>query len=138
MPRVEFSKRVSKAIVARATNSDGQITCEGCGLVLGFKAYDIDHKIAEALCDHTMKRNLKPEDGQLLCKPCHKIKTKDDVHKTRKADRQKNRHTGVKRPAGKIANRGFETAQKRPAIDKAGLPPLKPRPMFAPVQKGLS
>ena len=136
MPRKEFTKTVSKQIIARATNDDGQICCEGCGLVLGFKPYDIDHKHADGLQDQKApKKRLTADDGQLLCKPCHKAKTKSDVQKMRKADRAKNRHTGATQPKGQIPNRPFAKQDKPKLIDKSAIPPLAFRPMFKPKEE---
>lgn len=49
MSRREFTNRQKAEIVHRAMNADGQVVCEGCGLVLGKKPYHIDHTIPEAL-----------------------------------------------------------------------------------------
>ena len=96
-PRREFPRKVRAEIVERSKNERGQICCEGCSLVLGAKAWHIDHTIPEALVmDKT--RPLTAKDGKLLgwdC--CHKPKTADDVGQIRKADRQRDNHTGARR-----------------------------------------
>jgi hypothetical protein len=98
--RREFSRRLVAAILLRATNDDGELCCEGCGIVLGFKPYEIDHILPEAL---VMDKSapLTAADGQLLgvaC--CHRggaNKTKTDIQRIRKADRQRDRHRGALR-----------------------------------------
>ena len=47
--RREFSRKQRAEIILRATGPDGVIVCEGCGLRLGKKPFEIDHIIAEAL-----------------------------------------------------------------------------------------
>jgi hypothetical protein len=113
MARQEFTKTAKKAIIDGATNDAGQICCQGCGLVLGFKPYHIDHKHADGLADQKApKRKLTAADGQLLCLPCHKEKTQADVQLMRKADRMKNFHTGATRPKGKLQGRPFAKSNK--------------------------
>ena len=116
MPRLEFGKRIRAQIVLRATNGNGVICCELCALVLGKRPYQVDHILPEALCDHTMQRDLKREDGQLLCIPCHKEKTDRDVKQIRKADRQYKRDAGITRPSGQIQSRGFAKGNTKPAL----------------------
>lgn len=101
MARREFSRKLRAQIILRATNADGQITCEGCGLVLGKKPYQIDHILEEALVID-QSAPLTIEDGQLLGKDCcHKPKTKERTRMIRKADRQRDNFTGAKRSTGR-------------------------------------
>lgn len=96
MSRREFSRKQRAGIILRATDSEGIVCCEGCGLRLHRKPYEIDHIIAEALImDKSVP--LRIEDGQLLGKECcHRGgKTADDIRLIRKADRQRDRHTGA-------------------------------------------
>ena len=107
--RREFPKRIRLKIVQRAMNAAGHVTCEGCGLVLGHRPYEIDHVIAEALIVDK-SAPLSAGDGQLLgvdC--CHRggrNKTADDVSAIARAKRRKAKHVGIKkapsfhRPAG--------------------------------------
>jgi hypothetical protein len=101
--RREFSKRQRREIVARAMDANGRISCEGCGLVLGSKKYEIDHTIPEALIlDKT--RPLTIEDGKLLgvaC--CHRggrNKTASDVAAIAKCVRLEDRRLGIRKPRG--------------------------------------
>ena len=62
--RREFSKSVYADIVKRAINANGFIVCEGCGNVLRYKKYHIDHTIPDALI--VEKRKLTCDEGNLL------------------------------------------------------------------------
>lgn len=94
--RREFSRKLKAEIVHRAMNEAGQVVCEGCGLILALKRYEIDHTLPEGLIvDKT--RPLTAADGKLLgvaC--CHAPKTADDVRKIRKSDRQRDSHLGIR------------------------------------------
>jgi hypothetical protein len=99
MTRREFSKRQRAEIVLRATDPDtGVVVCEGCGLRLGGKPFEIDHRIPEALVVDK-SRPLTAEDGQLLGRDCcHRApggKTAEDVARIAKARRQHLKHTGA-------------------------------------------
>ena len=99
MSRREFSKRQKAEIVHRAMNASGQITCEGCGLVLGRKPYEIDHTIPEALVIDKAKP-LTIEDGKLLGKECcHRGgKTAKDQGDIARAVRREAKHNGIRNP----------------------------------------
>ncbi|HVI27484.1 hypothetical protein [Hansschlegelia sp.] len=100
--RREFSRKQRAEIILRSTDASGVICCEGCGLRLGRKPYEIDHIVAEALVVDKTKP-LTIADGQLLGKECcHRGgKTADDVRRIRKSDRQRDRHTGAMKPASR-------------------------------------
>lgn len=96
MTRREFSRTLKAKIVHRAMNGRGQITCEGCGLILGAKAYEIDHILAEALVVDKTKP-LTAKDGQLLGYCCHRGedgKTAKDVTAIAKSKRREAKHYG--------------------------------------------
>ena len=97
--RREFSRKQRAEIILRATGPDGVIVCEGCGLRLGKKPFEIDHIIAEALIVDK-SAPLTIEDGQLLGKDCcHRGgKTQDDIRMIRKADRMRDKHNGAMKP----------------------------------------
>ena len=110
--RREFPRKIKAQIILRATNERGQVVCEGCGLVLGKKRYEIDHRVPEALRLSDAKP-LTAEDGKLLGRDCcHKPKTADDIRKIRKADRVRDRDTGAfpkaKRPIPGSRNSPFK------------------------------
>ena len=100
--RREFSRKQRAQIVARAAGSDGVVCCEGCGLRLGKKPYEIDHIIAEGLIVDKSKP-LTIEDGQLLGKACcHRGgKTTDDIRRIRKSDRQRDKFTRAIKPTAR-------------------------------------
>ena len=100
--RREFSRKQRFEIIKRASNHKGQITCEGCGLVLGPKAWEIDHTVAEALVIDKTKP-LTIEDGRLLGMCCHRGpdgKTASDVTAISKAKRLERRQMGIKKRTG--------------------------------------
>lgn len=100
--RREFTNAQRMQIVARAMNERGQLCCEGCGLVLGHKRWEIDHTIPEALVVDK-SRPLTIEDGQLLGKECcHRGedgKTAADVAQIAKAKRRERAYRGDKPPS---------------------------------------
>ncbi|MPR61341.1 hypothetical protein D7027_05855 [Ochrobactrum intermedium] len=131
MARREFTKKVYAEIVKRAMQPNGDIACEGCGLILGKKPYHIDHIKADALeIDKSAK--LTAKDGQLLgvdC--CHKEKTKQDVAVISEAKRREEKHLGMKRPSSKLA----KTIKEPKRLSKP-LPPRKRDIFGRPVSEG--
>lgn len=121
--RREFSRRIRAEIVLRATNADGVICCESCGLPLGKKAYQIDHTLPEALV-MDKSRKVTAADGKLLGQACcHAPKTADDIRRIRKADRQRDKHTG----AALKSQRGFRKAKPQMRASSPLTKPLPPR-----------
>lgn len=103
--RREFTKAQKAQIVLRATNDAGRVTCEGCGLVLGRKPYEIDHTIPEALVvDKT--RPLTIEDGKLLGKACcHRGgKTAKDQGDIARAKRRQFKDMGIPKPRSSLSH----------------------------------
>jgi len=102
MARREFTKPVYAEIVKRAMQPNGEVACEGCGLILGKKPYHIDHIKADALeIDKSAK--LTAKDGQLLgLSCCHMEKTRQDVAFISEAKRREEKHLGMKRPSSKL------------------------------------
>ena len=66
-------------------------------------AYECDHVIPLILGGEHRESNL-----QLLCKPCHKLKTKLDVKLKAKVARVRKRHLGLKKPRTIRAWRKFD------------------------------
>lgn len=129
MARREFTRDVRAQIVIRATTASGHVACEGCGLVLGKRKYEIDHKKADAL-EVDKRRKLTADDGQLLgVECCHKDKSREDVKVISKAKRVEAKHLGTKAPPRvPIKSPGFPTAEPqrratRPIDKLANLPP---------------
>jgi len=88
MTRRQFSAR---AKAARLLEFDGK--CADCGCKVGGSAgLDWDHVIPLELHGDDEIENLQP-----LCKVCHKAKTAGDVKSIRKAERMRQRSSGIKR-----------------------------------------
>ena len=124
MSRLNFSRKVMSQAKQRANGR-----CEKCGGDLKGTG-EVDHILPDAL-------GGKPElaNAQVLCKPCHKEKTTDDVQRIRKSDRQRDKELGAMKPPSKtIKSPGFPKSEKRPKIDKSGLAPLPPRKLFGEQQ----
>lgn len=112
---MEFSAKVKDQAYAR---SKGQCEDKKCGLPLRVGHFAYDHILPEAL-------GGKPElsNCQVICVPCHAVKTKKDVQQIRKADRQRRNHIGATvEPAKKIKSPGFAKSAKTPRIEKQ-MPP---------------
>lgn len=137
MSRREFTRNQREEIVERSKR-DGVICCEGCRQVLGGKAYEIDHIIAEALRPEADKKaKITIAEGQLLGMDCcHRGpdgKTNKDAKAIAKGKRQYNRANGLHKPAGNLKSAPFTPSEKTArrterAVAKA---PLPPRPLFA-------
>lgn len=119
MTRVEFSRKVRAAIIARAKGR-----CERCDAALKPGEGEVDHILPAALGGEASIAN-----GRLLCRVCHREKTATDIRRTRKADRQKDKGTGAVRPKQAIKSRGFAQSERREAKGKRVLPPKR---LFAP------
>lgn len=129
MSRRNFTQKQKEQIVERSKNAEGFICCEGCGLVLGAKPYEIDHILAEGLRPEAdKKKKITIAEGQLLGRDCcHRGpdgKTNADVKKIAKAKRQYNRSNGIKRNTPPIQSRGFTPSPKSAGRQpKQALPP---------------
>jgi 5-methylcytosine-specific restriction endonuclease McrA len=115
MARLEFSRKTKNAIIKRA---DGK--CEACKANL---------KPGEGEVDHILPCELGGEptiaNGRLICRPCHKEKTANDIRAIRKSDRQRDKATGAIKPAGKIpTNNSLRT--REPRADKLPIPDRRP------------
>lgn len=135
MARRNFTRNQKEQIVTRATNADGQICCEGCGLVLAGKPHEVDHIIPEGLrSEEDKKKPITIAEGQLLGKACcHRGpdgKTNKDVKQIAKAKRQNAKHVGITRPAASIKSAPFARSEK--AARKADRVP-KPSPPRRPI-----
>ena len=131
MNRQEFTKPVRFQIIQRARVGSTTFRCEreGCGaIVMGF---EINHKNMDALKDgfgSNKRVPLTANDGELLCKPCHREETKRQMASLAKAKRIEARHVGAHEPRVKIRSRGWSFAKKgRAHADRAS---LKPKDLF--------
>ncbi|KQV83282.1 hypothetical protein [Rhizobium sp. Root1220] len=124
MSRREFTKAVYAQIVKRAMLESGEIACEGCGLILGKKRYQVDHTIADAL-QVDKSRKLTVDDGKLLgLECCHKPKTKQDVKVIAKAKRVEANYLRTNAQSRPIQSPGFPKSEKTAhRSTKAQLPP---------------
>lgn len=93
-----------------------------CSLSLGVQ---YDHDVPDQLGGDNSLENCRA-----VCVQCHKIKTRGDIRQIRKSDRQRDKASGVVRPAGKIRSQGFAVSEK--AAARQAKPPLPPRQLFAP------
>ena len=96
--------------VRRNRVARGLYKCEKCGHEGKVKEFQVDHVDPVMKCDdwnNIVERFWNEENLQLLCKPCHKVKTKED----RAMMREKN----GKRP---VKNAG----RKSKVVDKPGSP----------------
>lgn len=116
--RLNFSRKVMSQAKQRANGR-----CEKCSGDLKGTG-EVDHILPDAL-------GGKPElaNAQVLCKPCHKEKTADDIKRIRKSDRQRDKALGaMKRPPRLIQSAGFAKAQKKEsrinksAVQSAAIP----------------
>lgn len=126
MSRREFPRKVRQAAIERAAGH-----CERCKAVLKHGEAEIDHILPDVLGGEPVLAN-----AMVLCKVCHKEKTADDIRRTRKADRQRDRFTGAMLPPRiKIKSAGF--LKRRERTPKPSLPPvtLYRRGEFLPVGK---
>ncbi len=89
--RKEFSRKVRAQAHLRANGC-----CEACGARLKVGEGEYDHVLPDELGGEPTLENCK-----LLCVVCHKAKTADDIRRIRKADRQRDRHTGAFKPSSR-------------------------------------
>jgi hypothetical protein len=121
--RREFSIGVQLEIVRRATDEDGRVKCERCGIwCKSREAFEIDHVISEGVRPAAdKKRRLTAADGQLLCIADHKAKTANDKGVQAEAVRREAAAAGLERPGkGKF---GREKKPKAPLTKVALGPP---------------
>ena len=91
--------------------------CERCGGA--YKRPEFDHILPCALGGEPTLVNC-----MVLCEPCHKEKTADDIRRVRKADRQRRNHLGARKPSARpLRSAGF---QKKPKPEKITPPDRRP------------
>lgn len=129
MSRTEFTRKTKQDALRRA-----ELKCEAsgpryglqegqrcnCSLSLGVQ---YDHDVPDQLGGDNSLENCRA-----VCIQCHKIKTRGDIQQIRKSDRQRDKASGVIRPAGKIKSAGFPKSEK--AERRQTKAPLPPRPLY--------
>jgi 5-methylcytosine-specific restriction protein A len=121
MPRRDFSRKVKAAAKARAAGR-----CDKCKAALKKGEGDVDHILPDILGGEPILAN-----AQVLCRPCHAEKTADDIRRTRKADRARDKASGAIRPSSALRGRSREekiAARDARAVTKL---PLPPRQLFS-------
>jgi len=117
MSRREFSRKIRREAIARA---NGHCENKICGAVL---------KTGEAEVDHILPCELGGEptlaNAQVICKPCHKAKTGNDVRRIRKSDRSRDKNSGAIRPKQTIRSAPFARSEKARPAPKPALPPRR-------------
>lgn len=87
--RREFPMKVRAAAMLRCGGN-----CEECGRKLVTGDIEYDHILADGLGGEPTLENCK-----VICRGCHKAKTRGDVARTSKADMQRKKHLGIKKPS---------------------------------------
>ena len=96
-----------------------------CSLTLGVQ---FDHAIPDALGgDNSL------ENALAICVQCHKFKTRNDQKQIAKSNRQRDKTTGVVRPAGKIKSAGFPVSEK--SASRSPKQSLGYRALYRPVEE---
>jgi len=95
MSRREFTRKVKASAISRAAGK-----CEKCQAVLKPREGEVDHILPDILGGEPILAN-----AQVLCRQCHADKTADDIRRTRKAERARDKATGAIRPKQSIASR---------------------------------
>jgi len=113
MARREFPRKVKAAAIARAAGK-----CDKCKAVLKPREGDVDHILPDILGGEPVLANAR-----VLCRVCHAEKSADDIRRTRKADRQRDKASGAIKPAGKLRGPAFPKPDKPERSAKASLPP---------------
>lgn len=89
--RREFTRKQKAEMWVRC---GGYCEGTGCGAKLKTGEAEYDHVLPEELADQE-RGPLTVNDGQVLCRICHRSKTADDIRSIRKADRQRDKHAGA-------------------------------------------
>lgn len=106
MPRAHNFNRKKRALIALRAGG----CCEKCHAKL---------KVGEGEADHILPVELggesEVENGQWLCRVCHRVKTTDDIQCMRKAERMHDKHHGIFPPSkARIPSRPFSTSRGAP------------------------
>jgi 5-methylcytosine-specific restriction endonuclease McrA len=133
MARHEFTRKTKQEALVRSGHR-----CEATGTRYGFEegqrcncslslGVQFDHDVPDQLGGDNSLENCRA-----ICVQCHKHKTRNDIQQIRKSDRQRDKASGVVRPAGKIKSQGFAKAAK---IKRSAKPSLPPRQLYKPIEE---
>lgn len=111
MARREFTRKIKQAAIDRAKGH-----CDKCKAVLKPHEGEVDHILPDALGGEPTLAN-----AQVLCRVCHAEKTADDIRRTRKGDRQRDKASGAVRPSSSLSTRDRPKPPK--PVTKPSLPP---------------
>lgn len=87
MARLEFSRKVRNQVFDRA---NGRCENKRCGAILKPGEGEYDHILPAELGGDASVANC-----MLICRPCHKAKTAQDIKRIRKSDRQRDKARGT-------------------------------------------
>ena len=111
MKRREFTRSVRAEIIKRAWRGFDAY-CEKCGEPTK-QRFEIHHVEMDAMAVERNNR-LGASEGQLLCLPCHRRETGEQMPRLRKAKAQEARYIGAEPPRKKIVSRGFAKKVRTP------------------------
>jgi 5-methylcytosine-specific restriction endonuclease McrA len=134
MSRTEFTRKTKQEVLARSGHR-----CEASGPRYGFEEGQrcncslsvgviFDPDVPDQLGGDNSLENCRA-----ICVTCNKFKTRGDIQQIRKSDRQRDKASGVIRPAGKIKSPRFQKSQK--ALRQQTKKPLPPKSLFKPVEE---
>ena len=122
MRRRDFPRKVKAQAILRANGC-----CEACSAKLKVGEAEVDHILPDALGGEPILSNAR-----VLCRVCHRAKTDQDIGRIRKADRQRDRHSGALAKPSLIRSRGFEP----PAPQRRASTPLPEHKQLPPRRLG--
>lgn len=96
--RRDFPRKVKAQAILRAGGC-----CEACSARLKVGEAEVDHILPDALGGEPALANAR-----VLCRVCHREKSTDDIGRIRKADRQRDRHTGALAKPSSLRSAGFK------------------------------
>ena len=120
MTRREFTRKTKAQAFARCGGN-----CEVCGVRLAPGKFRYDHILPDVLGGEPTLENCKVQ-----CVACDAPKTAADIGRIRKADRQRDKHTGASDRPSRFRSRGFEPSvpqrrASRPLSPEKQLPPRR-------------
>lgn len=113
--RREFSRKTKAQAFQRANGN-----CEVCTARLTPGKFRYDHILPDVLGGEPTLENCKVQ-----CLACDAPKTADDIRRIRKADRQRDRHTGAIAKPSQLRSAGFPKASPQ---RRASSPLIKTMP----------